>query len=70
MNYEYSKLEGELRYDKNIMAHYDLSNLESVVGSMSDAQRVYVSDLLYNKHYFKLNKILQELGLKQLCQKN
>ena len=64
MNYEYAKLESQLRYDKNIMAHYDLSNLEQIVGRMSEAQRVYVSDLLYNKHYFKLNKVLQELGLK------
>ena len=65
MNYEYVQLDNQLRYDENIMAHYNLDNLEEIVSKMSDKQRVYVSDLLYDKHYFKLNGVLINLGLKQ-----
>lgn len=64
MNYSQAVLDNQLRYDENIKAHYNLDNLENIVGRMSNKQRVYVSDLLYNSHYIKLNKTLQDLGLK------
>ena len=63
MNYQFALLDNQLRYDENIKKHYNLDNLEKVVEKMSDAQRVYISDLLYNSHYIKLNKVLQDLGL-------
>ena len=64
MTYSHALLDNQLRYNENIIAHYNLDNLEEIVGRMSDERRVYISDLLYDKHYIKLNGVLQSLGLK------